>query len=177
MSPTPHARLPSFTSMRPVRVVDRSKVHIVLVAHQRGHHHMRTVQRVHLPLIVDFRPYEVRRERRALTSCQHRQHITTHHPPSYHPLVDLDLHILHRRRDVVHVLATVRLNHRQAQRRDPAHRTIRVGNNRRDFVQPCHNGRGSLIGDADRTECEARQVHTERIQHVVIEVDLLVIAS
>ena len=129
--------------MRPVRVVDRGKVHIVLVAHQRGHHHMRTVQRVHLPLIVDFRPYEVRRERRALTSCQHRQHITTHHPPSYHPLVDLDLHILHRR----------------------------------DFVQPCHNGRGSLIGDADRTECEARQVHTERVQHVVIEVDLLVIAS
>lgn len=163
--------------MRPVGVVDRSKIHIVLVAHQRRHHHMRTVQRMHLPIIIDARHYEIRRECRALSSRQYRQHITTHQSPSYPPLVHLHLHILHRRRNVVHILPTIRLDDGQSKRRDPAHRTIGVSNDRGNLVQPCHNGGSTLICHANRPECKTGQIHAETIQHVIIEINLLIISS
>lgn len=63
--------------MRPVRIMHGREVHIVLVAHQRRHHHMRAIQRMHLFLTFFLRLYEIRRERRALLPRQHGQHVAT----------------------------------------------------------------------------------------------------
>ena len=162
-----------------------SEVHVILVAHQRRHHHVRAVQRVHLCLTAIILTYEIRGEGGALSARQHRQDITNDHLNET-LLVYLHLHILHGCGDVVHVLLAVGLYYGETQRGDPAHRAVGVGDllrralelyGRGDLVQPGHDGGRALVGDTDGAECEAGQVDRQRVQHVVIEVDLLVVAA
>lgn len=65
--------------MSPIRIVHRGEVHVVLVAHERRHHHVGTVKRMHLRVISLHMHYKVRRKCRTLPPRQHRKYITTSH--------------------------------------------------------------------------------------------------
>ena len=68
------------TGMCPVGVMDGSEVHVIAVTHQRGHHHMRTVQWMNLHITHSIRwKYKVGRECGALPSRHDRKHIAISH--------------------------------------------------------------------------------------------------
>ena len=86
-----------------------------------------------------------------------------------------------------HVLLAIRLHDRQPQRRNPAHGAVRVcdlsvtalsrSHDRCDLVQPRHDGRGAFVRHADRSQRQSREIHRQRVQHIVIEVDFLIVTT
>lgn len=86
-----------------------------------------------------------------------------------------------------HVFLAIRLHNRQPERRNPAHRAVRVRDlsftavsrayDRSDLVEPRHDGRSALVRHADRSQRQSSEIHRQRVQHIVIKVDLFIVST